>query len=64
MKKIILFLFLLILIVLAWFGFNAYQKVFDPFQGYYGRAVVQIDSGMTVAAIAGKLQRQGVISRA
>ncbi|MFH2108662.1 MAG: endolytic transglycosylase MltG [Chrysiogenia bacterium] len=64
MKKLVLFLFFLILIVLAWIGFNIHHNVYVPFQGYARRAVVQIDSGMSVAAIAGKLQRQGVISRA
>ncbi len=64
MKKIVLFLFLLILIVLAWFGYNIQRNVYVPFQGYARRAVVQIDSGMSVAAIAARLQRQGVISRA
>jgi UPF0755 protein len=61
MKKLSLSLFLLAMIALAWLGFNIYRKVYVPFQGYAPSAVVQIDSGMTVAAIAEKLQRQGVI---
>ncbi|HUU06007.1 MAG TPA: endolytic transglycosylase MltG [Patescibacteria group bacterium] len=64
MKKLFFSLLLLALIVAAWFGYNIFRNVTVPYQGYERRAVVQIDSGMTVAAIAGKLQRQGVISRA
>jgi UPF0755 protein len=64
MKKLILSLFLLAVVVLAWLGFNVYRKVHVPFQGYAKSVVVQIDSGMTVAAIAAKLQRQGIIANA
>jgi len=35
-----------------------------PFQGYAQNTVVQIDSGMSVAAIGKKLERQGVIASA
>lgn len=63
-KRFSLFLLLLVLAVAAWFGYGAYRKIFHPFQGYAKNVVVQIDSGMTVAAIAEKLQRQGVITSA
>ena len=36
----------------------------SPYQGYAKNVVVQIDSGMPVAAIGEKLQRQGVIANA
>ena len=64
MKKLFLSLFLLALIVAAWFAYNVFRNVTVPYQGYERRAVVQIESGMTVAQIAARLQRQGVITNA
>ena len=55
---------LLALAAAAWIGYSVYRKVYFPFQGYTQSVVVQIDPGMTVAAIAGKLQGQGVIASA
>jgi len=46
--RFFLLLLLPALIVLAWFGFNAYRKVYVPFQGFRQRAVVRIDSGAAV----------------
>lgn len=63
-KRLFLFLLLLVLAVAAWIGYSAYRKIYHPFQGYAKSVVVQIDSGMTVAAIAAKLQRQGIIANA
>ena len=63
-RRILLFLLLLVLAAAAWIGYGVYRKVFYPFQGFAKNAVVQIESGMTVAAIADKLQRQGVIASA
>jgi UPF0755 protein len=64
MKKLFLSLFLLALIVAAWFGYNVFRNVTVPYQGYERRTVLQIESGMTVAQIAALLQRQGVITNA
>jgi len=49
---------------LLWFGYGVYRKVFSPYQGYANHTVVQIDSGMSVAAIGKKLEQQGVIADA
>lgn len=61
--------FLLLLLALAaagllWLGYGVYRKLFSPYQGYANHTVVQIDSGMSVAAIGKKLERQGVIADA
>jgi UPF0755 protein len=63
-KRLFLLLLLPALAVAAWFGYGAYRKVFQSFQGYTQNTVVQIDSGMSVAAIGKKLERQGVIASA
>jgi UPF0755 protein len=64
LKKFVLFLLLIAAAAAAWFGYGVYRKVYAPFQGYDKSTVVQIDSGMSVAAIGKKLQSQGVIANA
>jgi UPF0755 protein len=63
-KRIFTFLLLLALVAGVWFVYGVYHKVFYPFQGFEKNTVVQIDSGMSVAAIGRKLQSQGVIASA
>lgn len=63
-KRFFLLLLLLVGALLLWFGYGVYRKVFSPYQGYAGNTVVQIDSGMSVAAIGKKLESQGVIADA
>ncbi len=63
-RRFLLLLLLLALAALAWFGQALYRKVFSPYQGYEKQAVVQIDSGMSVAAIGRRLQSRGVIASA
>jgi UPF0755 protein len=62
MKKIILYLFLAAMLVLAWLGFDIYRKVFSPYMGYPGKAVVRIEPGNSATAISTMLQRQGIIA--
>ncbi|MCX6556531.1 MAG: endolytic transglycosylase MltG, partial [Candidatus Aminicenantes bacterium] len=64
MKKAILYLFLAAALLLAWFGFDVYRKVFVPYQGYPAKTIVRIKPGYSVAAISFLLQRQGVIASA
>jgi UPF0755 protein len=64
MKKIMLYLFLAALLALAWFAYHIYRQVYIPFQGYRDNVIVQIESGMSAAAIGKKLQSQGVIASA
>ncbi len=63
-RRLLLLLLLLSLITLAWLGYGLYRKIYDPFQGYGKSVVVRIESGMPVAAIARRLQEQGVIASA
>jgi len=63
-QRMFLLLLLLALAAAAWFFNGVYRKVFHPFQGFEKNTVVQIDSGMSVAAIAKRLQSQGVIASA
>jgi len=63
-RRFLLPLLLLVLAALAWFGQALYRKVIFPYQGYEKQAVVEIDSGMSVAAIGRRLQSRGVIASA
>ena len=64
MKRFFLILLLLIMAVATWVAYSSYRKIFYPFQGYRDNVIVQIESGMSVAAIGKKLQSQGVIASA
>jgi UPF0755 protein len=64
MKKVILYLFLAAMLLLAWLGFDVYRKVFVPYQGYPAKAIVRVKPGYSVAAISFLLQQQGVIASA
>lgn len=57
-------LLLAVLAVAAWAGYRLFRQVFRPFQGYAKSTVVRVESGMSAAAIARKLQAQGVIASA
>jgi len=63
-KRIFLLLTFLALAVAVGLGYRVYRKVFYPYQGYAKSAVVGIENGMPVSAIARKLQEQGVIASA
>jgi UPF0755 protein len=63
-RRLFLLLLVLALAVLAWFGQALYRKVFFPYRGFDRQVVVQIDSGMPVAAIARRLEQKGVIASA
>jgi UPF0755 protein len=64
MKKIILYLVLAAMLLLAWLGFDVYRKVFSPYQGYSGKVVVRIEPGNSATSISTMLQRQGIIANA
>lgn len=57
-------LLLLAALAAAWAGFRLYRQVFRPYRGSGASAVVRIESGMSVAAIARLLQERGVIASA
>jgi UPF0755 protein len=63
-KRFFLLLLVPALAGLLWFGNRIYRQIFYPYQGYANHTVVQIDSGMSVAAIGKKLESQGVIANA
>jgi UPF0755 protein len=63
-RRVLLLLLLAALAAAAWIINGVYRKVFYPFQGFERSTVVKIDSGMSVAAIARRLQAQGVIASA
>jgi UPF0755 protein len=62
MKKIIIFLFLAAILVSVWLGFDVYRKVFSPYQGYSGKAVVRIEPGNSATTISAMLYRRGIIA--
>ena len=64
LRRFFALLLLAFLAVVAWFGFQAYRKVFHPFQGFPKSAVVRIENGMPVQVIARRLEQQGVIASA
>lgn len=64
LRNILIMLLLAAAIALAWFGYGVYRRIFQPFQNYGQDAVVVIESGMPVAAIAKRLQQRGVIASA
>ncbi len=64
LRNILIMLLLAAASVLTWFGYRIYRQVFQPFQNYGQDAVVVIESGMPVAAIAKRLQQRGVIASA
>jgi UPF0755 protein len=63
-KRFFLLLLLPALAGLLWFGTRVYRQLFFPYQGYENHTVVQIDSGMSVAAIGKRLESHGVIANA
>ena len=64
MKKIMLYLFLAAILILAWLGFDVYRKVFSSYQDYSGKVVVRIEPGNSAASISALLYRQGIIANA
>jgi UPF0755 protein len=64
LQRFFLVLLLLALAVALWFAYSSYRKIFYSFQGYRNSVIVQIENGMSVAAIGRKLQSRGVIANA
>lgn len=62
MKKLITVLLIVVLILCAWVGWQAWRQVFRPFQAYAGSLTLQIPPGEPVSVTAERLERHGVIS--